>query len=774
MTTVRGKALPILLVLLVLAGAAWLLARSKRSTSSERAGNVSPELVARFTALEAREKQAEETFWAAEIIAQECGRVFENLWDSLNATTNKLDLLATFPVGELLSGGWKRPQTLAHGIQLHEPDGRGEKLTPEEWRRFVDGFAGDGWQLAQIEFRHNRFDPDSAGRPKQSRFYFSAHLTNPARDERAALEGDLVVNWTGDRNQDRLPIIGRIDASQLTLKTRRGPPPFREILNAEIAPPDKSYFIDPLILYDLDGDGLSEIILAAKNLVFRRMEGDRYEPGPLCRHSPGLILTGLIADFDGDAAPDFLCARFEGLVLFRGAPRGTFDRPGEAVWSVSPHLKYAQVLTCGDIDRDGDLDVWLGQYKVPYDRGQMPAPLHDANDGHPAYLLLNDGRGHFTDATEAAGLAAKRWRRTYSASFADLDTDGDLDLMVVSDFAGVDLHANDGRGQFTDVTRQWVAEPHAFGMAHTRADFDGNGLLDVLMIGMNSPTADRLDHLNLTRDRVPDRATRRLLAHGNRLFLARPEGGFGQSPLGDSIARSGWAWGCSAFDFDNDGFEDIYIANGHESKQTVRDYEPEFWLHDIYVGGSKDDVLANAYFAAKFGRTRRQGQSYGGYEKNRFYLNRRGASFLEIGHLMGVALESDSRSVVADDLDGDGRMDLLVTTFEVWPQVKQVLHVYKNTLSAQGNWIGVRLREQDPGTSPVGAHVTVRSGRQAWVRQLATGDSYRSQHAATVHFGLANADRVESLEVRWPTAQSAILRGPELNRYHEVSPTKGE
>ncbi len=307
------------------------------------------------------------------------------------------------------------------------------------------------------------------------------------------------MDWAPGQSEEKPAAVGRIDASEVTLKTRRGEPSFRPILTAPVTPPEKSYFIDPLILYDLDGDGLSEIILAASNLVYRRRSEDRYESEPLCRYPPGLIFTGIVADFDGDGVADFLCAKFEGLYLFKGSARGRFDQPGRLVWSADPHLKYAQVLTCGDIDHDGDLDVFLGQYKVPYSRGQMPAPYYDANDGYPSYLLLNDGHGNFTDATTAAGLAKKRWRRTYSASFVDLNEDGNLDLLVVSDFAGVDLYANDGRGRFSDVTREWIAEPHAFGMAHALADFNADGRLDFLMIGMNSPTADRLEHLGLRR-----------------------------------------------------------------------------------------------------------------------------------------------------------------------------------------------------------------------------------------------------------------------------------
>jgi len=108
----------------------------------------------------------------------------------------------------------------------------------------------------------------------------SANVLSPTR---AILEGDLIVDWAAGRSSDGLPAVKRIDASRLTIKTRRGEPPFHLILSEQITPPENSNYIDPLILYDLDGDGLSEIILSAKNLVYRRRGEDRYEAGPLCR-----------------------------------------------------------------------------------------------------------------------------------------------------------------------------------------------------------------------------------------------------------------------------------------------------------------------------------------------------------------------------------------------------------------------------------------------------------------------------------------------------------
>jgi hypothetical protein len=160
--------------------------------------------------------------------------------------------------------------------------------------------------------------------------------------------------------------------------------------------------------------------------------------------------------------------------------------------------------------------------------------------------------------------------------------------------------------------------------------------------------------------------------------------------------------------------------------------------------------------------------SYGGYEKNRLFLNQGDASFTEVGHLMGVALEQDSRNVVADDLDGDGRMDLLVTTFEVWPETKQTLRVFRNELGDTGNWIGFRFREEGSGRSPVGARVAIQHGGRTVTHPIIAGDAYRSQRANTIRFGLGQAPRVEHAEIRWLDGTSLRLEQPQINRYHQL------
>ena len=529
------------LIILCLIGAAiyWLRRGPEfpgSTDSTSLSGEAGRDSLAKLARLEATERQTDETIWSKEILAQRYGQVFESLWDSILTATNKLQVLGAMRVGEVVLGDWSAARELPHGIELREPSGAGAMVASQAWPAFVAGFERSGWRLSQIEFRHNQFDTDASGQPRQSRFHFSMHLTNALETARAMVAGDLIVGWSPTNSATVAPFVQRIDASQLTIKTRRGEPPFRKILSEELAPSPGALTIDPLILYDLDHDGLSEIILPAKNLVYRRRDSGRYEAEELCRHLPGKLFTAVIADFDGDGTPDLLCAKPDGLWLFSGSATGTFDEPPRLVWQASAKLEDAMVLTCGDLDGDGDLDVFLAQYKVPT-LGQVTRPhFYDARDGFPAYLLLNNGHGGFVDATAAAGLDAKRRRRTYSASFVDLDADGDLDLLVVSDFAGMDVYRNDGHAHFTDVTGEWIPEPHAFGMAHAVADFNGDGRLDIFMTGMTSPVADRLEHLGLWRpNKQEDRAMRSRMTFGNRLFMAKQESAFALTSFSDSI-----------------------------------------------------------------------------------------------------------------------------------------------------------------------------------------------------------------------------------------------
>ena len=256
----------------------------------------------------------------------------------------------------------------------------------------------------------------------------------------------------------------------------------------------------PLLLYDLDRDGLSEIILGGLSRIYRNLGNGKFRAEPLASTDLDMFDAAILADFTGDGYVDLVYVDQERKpMLLAGNREGRF--PGTPTQCATVELELPKSFTAADIDADGDLDLFIGQYKFPYVEGSMPTPFYDANDGYPAMLLENDGHGAFRDITEKAGLAKKRHRRTFSSSLVDFDDDGDQDLITVNDFCGVDLYTNDGRGKFTDVTDQLGDDRHLFGMAHTFADYNLDGRLDMYGIGMDSTTARRLHQMGIGRAR---------------------------------------------------------------------------------------------------------------------------------------------------------------------------------------------------------------------------------------------------------------------------------
>ena len=159
------------------------------------------------------------------------------------------------------------------------------------------------------------------------------------------------------------------------------------------------------------------------------------------------------------------------------------------------------------------------------------------------------------------------------------------------------------------------------------------------------------------------------------------------------------------------------------------------------------------------------------------FMNEGEGSFVNVSWLLGVSHEYDSRCVVSDDLDRDGRPDLIVTE-RGWDErtgaTPHSVHLYRNTLESGNHWNGVSLHEHGPGRSPMGARVTVRFEGREHRRSIVLGDSYRGQHANQLHFGLGSIDRVDAIEVRWPNGQVSELKKPAIDQYHTIAPPKRE
>ncbi|MFP6874442.1 MAG: CRTAC1 family protein [Verrucomicrobiales bacterium] len=714
------------------------------------------------------------TVWKKERLAQFYEQRIVRLWDDLRRSQQKFKTLAMIPLEQLEVPRESSATELGHGIRRRIFDGPFSSYTNDSFHLRLNELNSDGFHLIQSEWHHQGFDFVESTKVAESEIAFSLHLINDSRQRMYIVNGVLNVTWNPMVDHEQVPDPHRIVVRDLFLLERSGSPGFEKVAQIdarELKSPVLS--LQPLITYDLDLDGLSEVILGGVNRVFWNKGNGQFKPETFLKHWPGEISeSGLLADLTGDGFVDFLCISAQGLapMLFPGNAQGRFDQPGAAIAPIS--FQNPSALTAGDIDNDGDLDCWLTQYRPPYRGGQMPTPYYDANDGFPSYLLLNMGDGRFKEVTKERGLDARRNRRTYSASFVDLDEDNDLDLMVVSDFAGVDLYRNDGNGFFTDARGEWVKQWHNFGMAHTFGDYNLDGRLDFYVIGMSSTTARRLSAMDLHREGFQEHSAKRpVMGYGNRMYLRQAKG-YKEPGFRDQVARTGWSWGCSSFDFENDGDLDIYVANGYVSGNSAKDYCSTFWCHDLYTGSSDANPVISELLYSSQKSIGDRSMSWNGFEKNALLMNREGKGFSNIGFLMNVALSKDCRGVVSDDLDGDGLVDLLV--IEQWQKENfkngQILHVYKNNTDLKNNWIGVRLREQGRQGHAVGTRITLHNGQRTQVKQIVIGDSFFSQHAPVAHFGLGKASSVERIDIRWPSGRTTVLKQPAIRQYHTIHP----
>ncbi len=723
-------------------------------------------------------EELDQSVWKNEQLAQEHEKTIVDLWDRLLTEQNKPDggdpfaVFASVPLEAFILGKPTPAHTYDHDIQQASLSTDAKALSRQDCAALLAQLKAQGHRIVMTEWHHATFDQLPVG-GSRSTWNMAIYIVHQPSSTRYVLGGPLMVEWAAQRDAKGLPVPTKVDASKLSLWSRQGPPAFERVATIDPSKMQgKPTGAQPVLLYDLDGDGRSEIVLGYSNVQLRHKGDFKFETSDFLRLPATAFETGLLADFTGDGVPDYLAPSRNGnLLLYEGSrdaagptqfnarPIGHSDNPGPFV--------QPQALTAGDIDGDGDLDVFVGQYRISYVGGQMPAPYYDANDGFPAYLLINDGKGRFKDVTEEAGLQKKRHRRSYSAALVDLDDDRDLDLLVVSDFAGIDVYANDGKGKFADITDRIIkGDPKLFGMSACFGDFNLDGMLDFYIAGMSSTTARRLDHMKLGRQDAPDvHAMRGRMGYGNRMYVAN-EKGFDEPTFKDQVARTGWTWGTTMLDFDNDGDADIFVSNGHSSGQSTKDHCSHFWCHDIYVNDSKPNKARDTLFKDVLGGYLDKKESWDGYQKKVLLMNGQGKSFVNVGFLMGVGDEYDGRAGLSDDLDGDGRMDLVVVE-DNW-KYGQKLHVYRNQLATKNHWIGLRFVEAKGRPSPIGAQVTATTASGRKIARIMTGESVFGQHAFAAHFGLGGDDAVAAVDIQWPDGTTTRLEKPAVDRWHPV------
>lgn len=718
-----------------------------------------------------------ETLESATFSSEKEARHFENqgivaLWDQLLTAPRgkRIDILASLPFNSLTLGKIEREFQQDLNIQVAQLTAGGSTLTPLEWKFWLAPFQKNGLEITHTDWHHEAFERTPEGRAL-SRVRFAIHLMRVNDTDRTEIKAIAKVLWKEDGEKIT---VDQIEIVSAWLARRIGPKAFTPVavIEGQSSKKDERDDMGAVSVFDLNGDQLPEVILGNANRILWNKGGMNFDAQPLIPEGGEIqsSVVGLVGDFNSDGLLDWLCDSEKAmLMLYLGNTEGKFATMPKRIPLKIP-FTVPSCITAGDIDRDGDLDLFLGQWRSLYEK--MPDPFWNANDGHGNTLLLNDGKGNFTNATAASGLQKKRYRRTYSASFVDLDQDQDLDLAVVSDFYGLDVFLNDGSGKFADATSSLIDNPHAFGMSHTMADFNRDGQTDFFMLGMGSTTARRLEEMKAHPDRLPEaKKMRAIMGHGNRFYLGDEKGRFAEPAMARTAAQTGWSWGASSFDFDNDGDQDIYVGNGHISGKTTRDYCSNFWCRDIYLLPGKKPLLISNYLDTL---PKMQTQSWDGYQVNALLINQQGRGFTSMSPMLDVGFDFDTRRVISADLDLDGRPDLLVGRMESTSGFLHqggaetsppTLYILQNTLpeASQRNWIGVTLQGDCNG-----AVIELTTAAQKQRSVIVSGDSFMSQHPAQKHFGLGQENKVISLKITWPDGKSKLIEAPQINTYHQI------
>ena len=334
-----------------------------------------------------------------------------------------------------------------------------------------------------------------------------------------------------------------------------------------------------LALGDVNGDGLDDLYLCQQGGLPNRLFIQNPD-GTLTDHTRqsgtgwlDYCASALIVDLDNDGDRDLAVSQDFKLLLMENDGSGRFNLS----FGTSTHAQTFSI-SAADFDLDGDLDIYACGYNPSADRVRSgalgePLPYHDAQNGGANMLLSNDGGWEFNEVTENVGLNHNNNRFSFAATWEDYDDDGDPDLYVANDYGRNNLYENTS-GRFVDVAAELGIEDMASGMSASWGDFNRDGRLDIYISNMFSAAGNRITFQRQFKPGAPQAMLAQYQRHarGNTLFQADKEGrGFRDISVEQGVTMGRWAWGSRFVDLNNDGWEDLVVANGFISTEDTGD-----------------------------------------------------------------------------------------------------------------------------------------------------------------------------------------------------------
>ena len=414
-------------------------------------------------------------------------------------------------------------------------------------------------------------------------------------------------------------------------------------------------------------------------------------------------------DFDNDGFDDLFVTYYgRPNILYRNNGDGTFTDVSAAAGLGGPAWNWSTGCAFVDYDRDGKVDLFVASY-VDFDAAAAGLPGSGPNcmlkgvavfcgpRGLPAaqsHLYRNIGGGRFADVSNATGIGKAGKCYGLGVLTGDFENRGWQDIYVACDTTPSLLFRNNGDGTFAErgvpagVAYDEDGREQA-GMGVSAADYDGDGWLDIFKSNFE--------------DDVPD------LYHNER------DGTFGfrtfDAKLGSNLRYLGWGGGF--LDYDNDGWPDIFIANGHVYPELERHNHPESPYR----------------------------------QRNILYHNLANGKFEDVSAAAGPGLDlrRSGRGAAFGDLRNNGRLDILVNNQNDPPTL---LH---NDASGPNHWISIRTVGTKSNRDGIGARVIVTTGRHRQIQDVRSGGSYLSQNDLRIHFGLGEATKIDRIEIRWPS-----------------------